>query len=331
MINQVNSPEPTELAKSLEAFTQAAGQSPGSEPNPWKPTPRVPFNWPPHPISHDYHVLASDWSGQTEVTVYGEKLQVQTAHTAQGWFGRVERLWNEARGETEDHMLRSIALGTEPFFQRMFAISATLGLEKRFDGRIKDLAALDLLKLLYCKDRDVANEARIEIEKNASSHLYTPALIAILRDQIHPTRRSAQWCVLDMFEDLPSFTRDQEQESDAICAIKELMWMSGDDYARTIYKAGVVLGGHICTEEAAEALIEVIDAPSRVGRRSAMHAVFHLVEWMPGKKDEVVRALELAAKNDSEPVLRWFAQAMAEDISEGNLEHVTEPLFPEEQ
>ena len=43
-------------------------------------------------------------------------------------------------------------------------------------------------------------------------------------DDRHPHRRSAQWCVLDMFEDLPSFCPTGEDQQAAIHAIQGLMW-----------------------------------------------------------------------------------------------------------
>lgn len=48
---------------------------------------------------------------------------------------------------------------------------------------------------------------------------------------------------------------------------------SQDDIARTIYKAGVVLGGHLCTEEAADALLEIAFVQLRGGplKRLARH------------------------------------------------------------
>ena len=158
--------------------------------------------------------------------------------------------------------------------------------------------------------------------------MFTDALIHILDDRTHPLRRIAQWCVLDMFEDLPAFCRSPEDEVKAVAGIRDLVWSANDDYARTIYKAGVVLGGHVCSEQSAEALLACMFAPSRVGRRSAMHAVFHLAEWMPEKRDEIVGKLKMASKNDSEPLLRTFAACMARDIESKAPEHVTELDVP---
>src|SRR5207244_1266378 len=110
---------------------------------------------------------------------------------------------------------------------------------------LRELTPLDLLKLLYCEDRDVANEAKTEIELNASNHAFFPSLVHVLRDRLHPNRRSAQWCVLDLFEDLPSYCDSSQDEVAAVDAMKTLIWDAEDDFARTIYKAGVVLGGHL--------------------------------------------------------------------------------------
>ncbi|MFX7934476.1 hypothetical protein ABTK33_20535, partial [Acinetobacter baumannii] len=87
-------------------------------------------------------------------------------------------------------------------------------------GKIRDLAPLDLLKLLFCPDRDVARDAQIELETHARSGFFTPAMIVILNDETHPYRRVAQWCVLDMFEDLPHLTQSPEELDQAVQAIK---------------------------------------------------------------------------------------------------------------
>lgn len=317
------------IVKELEAFIGTAVEAAGST-APVKPQHRIPFHWPPHPVSLDYHVLPSDWTGRASFSAHGEHFDVVVARTPFGVFGRNEKLWNEAKGESEDEMLRELAAATEPLFSRQFAIGRTLGHDSRFAGLIRDLGPSDLVKLLYCEDRDVASEARTEIEKQASSGIFTRALIEILRDARHPHRRIAQWCVLDMFEDLPAFARTEEDHRDAVEAIQGLLWSAPDDYARTVYKAGVVLGGHVCTEPAAQALIKCISAPSKFGRRSAMHAIFHLVEWMPQKRAEVVEALRRQLPLETEPELKVFAEGMAHDIEIEASDHVTEPLFPEE-
>ena len=134
-----------------------------------------------------------------------------------------------------------------------------------------------------------------------------------------------------MFEDLPSFCPNEDTQAQAVIAIRNLVWNAADDYARTIYKAGVVLGGHVCTPQAAEAILECVRAPSKFGRRSAIHASFHLAEWMKEYKTQILVTLDEAATEDSEPLLREFAASMARDVRTGAYEHMTEPGFPEER
>jgi hypothetical protein len=189
-----------------------------------------------------------------------------------------------------------------------------LEIEGRFKGHVGDLGPLEHLKLLYCEDRDVANEAREEIETHARSGLYFPGLIAVLDDRRHPNRRSAQWCVLDLFEALPTFIESEREELEAVRAMKGLIWDAEDDYARTIYKAGVVLGGHLPYTYGWPVLLECLHAPSKIGRRSAIHGLFHVVEWVPQMREQVVEALREVAANDPEPILRDFAAAMADDV-----------------
>lgn len=319
------------VADNLESFVTRAVEEAGGNTTPVAPSHRIPFHWPPHPISKDYHVLASDWTGRADIEVYGEHFDVQIARTAQGIFGRIEKVWNEAKGATLEEVLAGLAETCEPYFRRQFEIGKTLGSPVRYGGLLNDLSPSDHVKLLYCPDRDVAHEAQLYIESHASTGLFAPALISILLDQRHPNRRSAQWCVLDMFEDLPSFCPDSESQSEAVAAIKSLIWSANDDFARTIYKAGVVLGGHVCTPEAADAILDCVQAPSKFGRRSAIHASFHLGEWLKDYKDRILSALDAAAVNDPEVLLREFAASMARDIRNGAFDHMTEPGFPEER
>jgi hypothetical protein len=278
----------------------------------------------------DFHVLASDWSGSDEFELDGEVFQISVAKTPFGIFGRCVKYWNEAKANSLEEVIEGLKKGLQPLLDRQRAIGQALGMQGRCTEEVRKLSRSQLVRLLYCRDRDAAAEAQKEIEKQASSGLFTEALIHILDDRTHPLRRIAQWCVLDMFEDLPAFCRSPEDEVKAVAAIRDLVWSANDDYARTIYKAGVVLGGHVCSDQSAEALLACMFAPSRVGRRSAMHAVFHLAEWMPEKRDLIVEQLTKASKNDSEPLLRTFAACMARDIETKAPEHVTEPMFPEE-
>ena len=317
------------LAKELKDYIQEFAHKAGST-QAVKPGHREKFSWPPHPISYSYHVLATDWTGTATFEAGGEEFQVKVARTPHGVFGRCEAIWLEARGDTLEEMLEQMAFDAEPLFVRQEVIARTLGRPGRFKGAIRDLAALDLLKLLYCVNRDVANDAQREIETHARSGLFTPALIAVLNDRSHPHRRSAQWCVLDMFEDLPSFCVTDGHEQEAVAAIKGLIWDAEDDYARTAFKAGVVLGGHIPYHQGGPVLIDCLHAPSKIGRRSAIHGLFHVVEWLPEMRDKVVEALRKQAEIDPEPLLRSYASAMADDIESDLTEHFQEPIFPDE-
>jgi len=256
--------------------------------------------------------------------------EVQWAETEHGIFGRVIDLWNEAKGSSREEVLHELEKGAAPWLDRMDCISSTLGLTGRYHGLIRGLTSAQLAALLFAQDRDIAFAALTEIEKRASQLSFNDAFIAILRDECHPNRRTAQWCVLDMLEDYRAFCKTDSEVQSIVDAILALMMNAPDDYARTIYKAGVVLGGHFCNEPAARALIACIDAPSRIGRRSAMHAVFHLVEWLPHHRTEVVAALQNAAQKESEPLLKEFALSQAADIDSGAMEHKEEPVFPEE-
>jgi hypothetical protein len=318
---------PERLAREIEAFIEAA--APGGSPA-VRPDHRVPFHWPPRPVSLDFHLPPGAWSERATLELDGETFPVEIARTSHGVFGRAERLWNEARGTTVEEVLDALRAGAGPLLQRQAAIAKALGRSGRFSGPIRGLDPLSVLKLLYCEDRDVAAEASREIESRASSGLFSDALVAILRDRTHPMRRSAQWCVLDMFEDLPSFFPDEARQQRAIDAVKDLMWDAEDDFARTVYKAGVVLGGHVCTPASAEAMLACLDAPSKIGRRSAYHAVFHLAEWMPDQRERIVAGLRAAAAKDPEPLLRAFGESMARDVEAGSYDHMDEPVFPDE-
>jgi len=281
-------------------------------------------------VSADYHVLKSDWTGQATLVADGREYPVLVARTAYGVFGRCETFWVEARGETDEHMMQELRITVEPLFARQRMISQVIGLPTRYEGKIRDLSPSQLVRLLYCQDRDIANEARIEIETHASSQLFTPALVYILRDERHPDRRIAQWCVLDLFEDMPSFCPTPSDQSEAIRAVRDFIYHAPDDYARSTYKAGVVLGGHVANDEAAEALLECVRAPSKYGRRSAIHACFHLAEWLPQRVPDILPALRLAAAQDPEPQLRAFAEQMASDIERSAVDHIVEPIFEDE-
>jgi len=319
-----------ELVSELQGFIAWAVARNGGSTVANKPGHRLPFHWPPHPISYSYHVLAHDWTGRAEFEAYGETFEVEVARTPYGVFGRSPALWHEARGDTLEEMVKNLREGAEPLFKRQFSISECLGLEGRFEGHFIELGPADLLKLLYCKDRDVANDGRIRIEVQASLGIYGPALVEILRDRKHPDRRSAQWCVLDLFEDIGSFFPNPDQRLPAVRAMGDLLLDAEDDYARTIYKAGVVLGGHLPEEVGGQVLLECLKAPSKIGRRAAIHGLFHIVEWYPHTRDTILAALDEASRDDPESLLRDYARAMRADIMNRNFDHIAEPAFDEE-
>jgi hypothetical protein len=319
-----------DLAREIQAYIERSVARAGGSTRAVCPHDRVPFHWPPHPISYEYRIGVDAWTERAEFHAYGERFEVRVAHTPRGVFGRCEAIWHEERGETLEEMLENLRASSEPLFRRQHATSRALEREGRFTDHISELPPEDLLKLLYCEDRDVALEAQTVIETHASTHLFLPALLAILEDRRHPNRRSAQWAVLDLFEDLPSFCSNPAEERRAIEAMRQILWEAEDDFARTTYKAGVVLGGHVAHKGGAEVLLESLDAPSKIGRRSAIHGLFHVVEWIPESKARVVAAIRDAAERDPEPSLREYARRMAEDIESGDLDHVVEPTFPEE-
>lgn len=322
--------KPSNLVDRLDGFISQAVKQFGGDTTPIKPGHRIAFHWPPHAVSHDYHVDASSFNERHEVEFRGETLVCFVARTPYGVFGRVDDRWNEARGETVEQVLEALKIGVSPWFDRMDAITACLGRSERYHGFLTDLPSDDLVVLLYCPDRDVAQHALVEIEKRASTGIFTEALIRILNDDQHPHRRIAQWCALDIFEDISAFARTEADQIKVIRAIRDLIWRAEDDYARTIFKAGVVLGGHICSHAAADALLECLRAPSKVGRRSAIHACFHLAEWLPSRRNDIVMRLNACSRTDEDPLLRDFAACIAHDIASGASEHVDEPTFTEE-
>ena len=329
MESERNTLSSEDMVRELRATIARAVASHGGSTVAKKPAHRIKFSWPPHPVSYSFHVLTSDWTGDATFEAHGETFAVKVARTPHGVFGRCEELWHEDRGSTEDLMLINLRVSCEPLLKRQLEINRSLERPGRFQGHIRELPPIDLINLLYSEDRDVANEAKTEIETHASNHVFFDCLIEVLLDRQHPNRRSAQWCVLDLFEDLPSYCQSQADEVVAVDAMKRLIWDAEDDYARTIYKAGVVLGGHIPHTFGGPTLLACLTAPSKIGRRSAIHGLFHVVEWLPEMKDQVVSELEKVAESDPESALREFARLMARDIAAGN-DHIQEPVFSDE-
>ncbi len=319
-----------ELLVRLETIISLAIEKANGNTKPIKPGHRVPFHWPPHAISHDYHVAASAFNEKHVIQFRGVALECLIARTPFGIFGRVVDLWNEAKADSAEQVLAMLKEGVTPWFDRYDTITDCLGREERFTGHLSSLGYDDLIALLFCPDRDVAHNALIEIEKHASTGIFAPALIRILDEDQHPYRRIAHWCALDLLEDISAFAPTEQEQSQVIRAIKDLIWRAEDDYARAIFKAGVVLGGHICSHESADALLECFKAPSRIGRRSAIHASFHLAEWLPSRRNDIVNRLNEASRIDPDEQLRQFAAAMARDVKAGAADHVDEPIFLEE-
>ena len=316
----------SEVLKGLREYITLAASSYGTT-EAVRPPHRAKFHWPPHPISYEYHVLGSDWTSETTFVAYDETFKVKVAKTYFGVFGRCDDLWNEARGDTEEEMLEALAKASEPLFQRQFAIAKAIGQPTRYKGDIRTLPALDILKLFYCENRDVANSAHLLVEVSKHRKSYFPSLCHILRDRVHPWRRSAQWCVLDLFEDLPSFISSEQDEVDAVEAMKTLLMDAVDDHARTVYKAGVVMGGHLPHRRGNTALLQCLSSPSIVGRRSAIHGLFHVCEWVPELSTDVVSRLRDHGKDEPDPQLAIFSFAIAEDILRRTIDHTPEPVF----
>jgi hypothetical protein len=283
-----------------------------------------------HPVSADYHVLPSDWTATATWSYRGEDFAAELAQTPAGFFAKCSALWSEAKGETADEAIANLANASRYLLDRQWLVADVLRMPTRFTGRFGDLKPLELLMLLYCRDRDIANDAKLQIETHASLRIFGPSLIAILKDVSHPHRRIAQWCALDLFEDLPSFCSHGSERSYAIEVIRRLLHDAPDDYARTTFKAGVVLGGHVADDEAADALLATLNAPSKIGRRAAIHGLFHLCEWLPKRREEVIGRLHEVAQADPEPLLRTYAEHLARDIQRGDVDHVVEPVFPDE-
>lgn len=331
MSHAIRDPEIAQLyVRSLEEYIDSVVPAETASTVAINPGHRIPFHWPPHPVSHDYHVLPSDWRGRATFESDGEVFEVEIAKTPNGVFGRCQTLWAEVRGKSEPEMLDLLRSSVEPLFKRQRNIASMLGIAGRYSGSLKELTNSQLMRLLYSSDRDVSHDAKRTLETRPGKVNLLPVTLKVLTDRRHPLRRVAQWCVLDLFEDLPAYCLDAQDELMAIQAMKELLWSAEDDFARTIYKAGVVLGGHLPDRNGEPALIECLGAPSKFGRRSAIHGLFHVVEWFPETRTEVVAALRGAAETEADSQLKEFAQSMADDIDAESFDHVSEPVFPEE-
>lgn len=322
--------DPERLEADLQAFVAALRRARGGDAASLDPGHRVPFRWPPSSVLHRFPVRDEDARRVVEVEVLAESFRVEIVLTPTVIIARCASLWVDAKGETVEEALDELRERAEPLLRRQTRIAQMLGRPGRYTGPVSELSPLDHLKLLYCEDRDIGHEAQLAIETLHERRTLFPALLSILRDRSHPYRRAAQWAVLDLFEDLPSFCDSRVEELRAVAAMKGLLWDAEDDYCRTVYKAGVVLGGQVPLSEGGDALLECLRSPSRIGRRSAVHGLFHVVEWQPERRGEVVGALRRTAEHDEEPVLRAYAEAMARDIEAERLDHIVEPTFDDE-
>ena len=86
----------------------------------------------------------------------------------------------------------------------------------------------------------------------------------------------------------------------------------------------------ISNDIAADALLDCLNAPSRFGRRSAIHACFHLAEWLPSRQEEIADRVRQVSVDDPDELLRDFALYIAKDIETNASQHVDEPFFADE-
>lgn len=318
---------PESLLAELDAFLEMERERNGGPVPALNPGHRRQFIWPRQSIAAQYNVKPTEFTRTVRFESHGEAFDIHVAETAFGFFGRCEALKAEAKGASIDGMLSNLTRELDPLFKRQFAISRTLGFSRRFDGHINELPPGAHLRLLFCEDRDVAYTAMLEIDAHAASGLYTPSLMRILEDESHPMRRSAQWCTLDIFEDLENVCRDKDEYRAAIETVRQFMKTASDDYVRAVYKAGDVLGDHVANYDALEVLEDVLlTGEQPYGRRSAIHGMIHLCEWLPEVKNRCFEALEKAAANDPDQSLRDYAKATIQDIARGG-PHGPEPAL----
>jgi hypothetical protein len=323
--------EALELERRLSDFLKSEEERLGGPQPAVKPPHRVPFEWPRSSLSARYHIPHSAYVGHATLSVDGQEFPVEVAETEYGVFGRCERFWAEARGANVEAMLANLQAECMPLWRRQRAIGKALGRDERVETPVSAMEPLDLCRLLYCEDRDVANEAMTVIDEAASRGIWGPALLTILRDRSHPLRRQAQWCVLDLLEDLRGFFPSEAEQAEALRVLEEFLWGCEDDYARTCYKCGDVLGDHVADDRAVDLLLRVLaGAPSPFGRRSAIHGLIHATEWLSERKDEILAALERASHDDAHPLLREYAAIAMDDIrvgAPGFHPHGPEPVF----
>lgn len=320
------------LNEYLSEFARELGErSPAHDPGHYHP-----WHWPLHPVSTEYHIQTSAFTESDAIEVDGRPVSISVARTPSGVFCRCEQFRAESRGEILETAKTALIESIQPLLTRNALIAHICGIESpgtpgRYSAPLRELPPEALVKLFFASDRSIAHDACHEVEASEHRKLFTPAFRRILDERTHPYRRTAQWLVLDQFEELPYYCADAECEEGVIQSIYDLMWEdAGDDYGRTIYKAGIVLGGHVLTDKSAALLMSLLEAPSKITRRSAMHAVFHTAEWMPNLRDSIVERLKAIAPHEPEPKLRDFALAMARDIAAEEVDHIMEPVFADE-
>lgn len=320
---------PVELASELQEFIDRDVRRRGSTAT-IRPGHYEPWHWPPHPVAYDFHIPTGAWTEKDSIDSHGHHWLIEIAETESGIFGRIPDLSCDAHAKSLDELKRALKKRCAPLLNRWSRVARALEREGLANGSIRLFSPLQKLKLLYAEDRAVCRDAQREIEADGPAKLFGPSFLVILSDETHPMRRQAQWSVLDMLEDIPSFFPESSDRNVAIDAVVDLMRRAPDDYARTVFKAGVVLGGHVCTDYAADRVLELLTAESRIARRSAIHCVFHLAEWLPIRKSEILQALQRSSEKDPEPSLRAYAKCMARDIEAESVDHVTEPTFDDE-
>lgn len=313
------------LAEHLEKATQGLSTNEVIRPEDYKP-----WKWPPHPVSFDFPIPKDAWTGRAILEARGGQFEVEVATTEFGVFGRCHELLLESRGPHIAEMLTHMAFLAEPLLVRQERKASALGLTGRFTNPIRSVGPLGWLQLLFAEDRAIARDAQAEIETEGPALLFSASLMRILLEAKHPMRRQAQWAVLDILEDIQSYFPTPLEQDRAVDVILEFMDTTLDDYARAVFKAGVVLGGHVCSDYAADGVLKLFHSKNKIARRSAMHCVFHLAEWLPSRRSEITNALRAVGQTDPEPLLRHYATAMARDVEAGGVDHILEPKFDDE-
>ena len=121
----------------LDKAVAAAVKTASGRTVPVRPSHRIPFHWPPHAVSMDFHVLASDWSGSDEFELDGEIFEVSIAKTPFGIFGRCVKYWNEAKANSLEEVIEGLKKGLKPLLDRQRAIGHALGMPGRCTDEVR--------------------------------------------------------------------------------------------------------------------------------------------------------------------------------------------------